>query len=240
MLVEVCANSLQSAINAEKGGADRIELCSELGVGGVTPSYGLMCMVKEHVNIPIHVLIRPRSGDFTYSDIEFKQMKINIQLCRELGFQGIVSGVLNANFTINIERTLMLKELAGDMKFTFHRAFDWIKEPLKAMEQLENINVDYVLTSGKQKTAIEGKELLLKLKQNTKSTVLLPGGGINEKNVVWFKESGFNVIHLSGVSFKQTLSEAPDVSMNSVSYIKDIELATTNELTIKNICALVK
>ncbi len=93
MLVEVCANSLESALNAQKAGADRIEICSELGVGGITPSYGLLKSLKERIFIPIHVLIRPRSGDFTYSETEFDIMKNDIALCVEMGFQGIVSGV---------------------------------------------------------------------------------------------------------------------------------------------------
>ena len=115
MLVEVCANSLESAMNAQKAGADRIELCSELAVGGITPSYGLLKAVKENVDIPVHVLIRPRSGDFSFTEDEFKIMKRNIELCVDMGFDGIVSGVLQMNFTLDLEKTKMLVDLSGDL-----------------------------------------------------------------------------------------------------------------------------
>ena len=129
MLVEVCANSLESALNAQKGGADRIELCSELGVGGITPSYGLLKMVKERLSVPVHVLIRPRAGDFSYSEMEFELMRRNIALCVDLGFEGIVSGILHRDFSLDEERTGALIEASGSLSFTFHRAFDWVNDP---------------------------------------------------------------------------------------------------------------
>ena len=125
MKLEICANSYQSASNAEKAGAHRIELCAELAVGGITPSYGLLKKVMHDLTIPVHVLIRPRSGDFTYSDAEFQIMKENILICKELGVTGIVSGVLKLDNTIDIERTKELVAVAKPMNFTFHRAFDW-------------------------------------------------------------------------------------------------------------------
>ena len=118
MLIEICANSYQSAINAEKAGANRIELCSELAVGGITPSYGLLKKVTKELTIPIHVLIRPRSGDFTFSDDEFNIMKENILLCKELGVKGIVSGVLHLDSSIDMERTKELVAISKPMNFT--------------------------------------------------------------------------------------------------------------------------
>ncbi|PCJ97955.1 MAG: copper homeostasis protein CutC [Flavobacteriaceae bacterium] len=240
MLVEVCANSLESAMNAEKGGADRIELCSELGIGGITPSYGLLKMAKEKLSIPIHVLIRPRSGDFTYSNMAFEQMKENILLCKKMGFTGVVSGVLHKDFSLDFERTNELKKVAGAMKFTFHRAFDWVQEPFRVLEQLEEIGIQYVLTSGQQKSALDGINLLSKLKQKAKSCVILPGGGIKVDNVMEFKKENFEAIHLSGTSFIKTLDEKPAIHMNSLSYIKEDELAVTNQEIIKAICSKVK
>ena len=137
MLVEVCANSLESARNAERAGADRIELCSELGVGGITPSVGLIQLVKKELTIPVHVLIRPRGGHFTYSDAEFEVMQADILACKALGVQGIVSGVLTEDFAVDVERMKVLVELAKPLHFTFHRAFDWVAEPLEAIKQLE-------------------------------------------------------------------------------------------------------
>src|SRR6056297_3221779 len=112
MIVEVCANSLQSALIAQEAGADRIELCSELAVGGITPSYGLLKAVREKISIPVNVLIRPRSGDFTFSDDEFEIMKTNIALCIELGFNGVVSGALHPDFSLDVERTKELVVLS--------------------------------------------------------------------------------------------------------------------------------
>jgi copper homeostasis protein len=123
MILEICANSYQSAVNANIAGAHRIELCSEISVGGTTPSYGLLKKVMADIDIPVHVLIRPRSGNFTYSDIEFDIMKENIRICKDLGCAGIVSGVLHEDNSIDIKRTSELIELSKPMSFTFHRAF---------------------------------------------------------------------------------------------------------------------
>jgi copper homeostasis protein len=131
MKLEICANSYQSALNAEKAGADRIELCSELSVGGITPSYGLLKVVSENITIPVFVLIRPRSGNFNYSDAEFDIIKNNIKLCKKLGLKGIVSGVLNDDNTIDIKRTQELIELSSPLSFTFHRAFDCVPNAKK-------------------------------------------------------------------------------------------------------------
>src|SRR5690606_19728280 len=147
MLVEVCANSLQSALNAQMAGADRIELCSELGVGGITPSVGLIQSVKKELSIPIHVLIRPRSGHFTYSDSEFEVMKADILACSELGVDGIVAGILMDDFSVDVERNQELLKLAEPMHFTFHRAFDWVLDPVDALKQLERMGIGTVLTS---------------------------------------------------------------------------------------------
>src|SRR5690606_31730578 len=156
MLLEICANSLESALNAQSAGADRIELCAELGTGGITPSAGTLKLAKQRLDIPVHVLIRPRSGHFTYSGPEFEVMQADILACRELGLQGIVSGVLREDFSLDLERTKALVELAAPMHFTFHRAFDWVRAPLRALEQLEGIGVSTVLTSGGRATALEG------------------------------------------------------------------------------------
>ena len=198
MKLEICANSLQSALNAQLAGADRIELCSELSVGGVTPSLGLLKSVKEKITIPVHVLIRPRSGNFNYSDEEFEQMKLDIQLCKDLGFAGIVSGVLHEDERIDMERTAALIEISNPLSFTFHRAFDCVPNPEKALEKLIQLKVDRILTSGQKDKAIEGLELLKRLKSKAKDKlIILPGSGIRPKNAEVFKESGFEEIHTS-------------------------------------------
>jgi len=198
MKLEICANSYQSAMNAQKAGADRIEFCSELSVGGITPSYGVLKKVSEEITIPVNVLIRPRSGHFYYSEEEFSLMKENIKLCKQLGFNGIVSGVLNIDNSIDITRTKELIELSKPLSFTFHRAFDCVSNPKKSLEILIELEVDSILTSGSREKAAQGIELLKELNQLAKGKIIiLPGSGINSKNAKLFKEAGFQEIHSS-------------------------------------------
>jgi copper homeostasis protein len=198
MILEICANSFQSAKNAQEAGAHRIELCSELSVGGITPSYGLINKVVEELHIETFVLIRPRNGNFTYSKEEFEIIKQDIQICKNLGCAGIVSGVLNEDNTLDEGRTKELIELSKPLTFTFHRAFDCVPNPIKTLEQLINLGVDRILTSGQEPSAEKGLELLLKLKTiATDKITILPGGGITPKNALLFKEAGFTEIHAS-------------------------------------------
>ncbi|MEO9512696.1 MAG: copper homeostasis protein CutC [Flavobacteriaceae bacterium] len=240
MLIEVCANSLESGLNAQRAGADRIELCSELGVGGITPSYGLSKMIKEQLNIPVHVLIRPRSGHFTYSESEFEVMKKDIEFCNEIGVQGIVSGILKSDFTLDFERTKQLVEAARPMTFTFHRAFDWIPNPKEALLQLEEVGVDCVLSSGQQTSAEKGFNLLLALKTISRTCNIMPGGGIRMENVEKFKNAGFRAIHLSGTSFEREISVEGKISMNSEKHLKEGQVAVTNQKTVRQIVQSVK
>ncbi|MGB5498676.1 MAG: copper homeostasis protein CutC [Maribacter sp.] len=240
MLVEVCANSLESATNAQKAGADRIELCAELAVGGITPSYGLLKSIKANLKIPVHVLIRPRSGNFTNSAGEFDIMKRDIRLCVELGFDGIVSGILHKDFTLDVERTKALIDLSGDLKFTFHRAFDWVLDPLSTMKKLETLGVNYILSSGQQNSAVQGFGLLKELNEKTTTCSIMPGGGINADNVNRFKNNGFEAVHLSGTKYSKRLDVDPSVSMNSSSFLSDQGVFVSNVDAIENVLKEVK
>ncbi|MDH7913330.1 copper homeostasis protein CutC [Winogradskyella sp. SYSU M77433] len=204
MKLEICANSYQSAKNACDAGAHRIELCQELSVGGITPSYGLLKKVIEELDIPVFVLIRPRSGNFVYSDDEFQIMKNDIQVCKDLGCKGIVSGILKPDDTIDVERTKILIDLAKPLSFTFHRAFDEVKNPKEALLQLIELGANRVLTSGKKTTAEEGLDLLKELNVLAKNRItILAGGGITSKNANLFKEAGLTEIHASASSTKK-------------------------------------
>jgi copper homeostasis protein len=227
MKLEICANSYQSAINAQKAGADRVELCSELSAGGITPSYGFLKKVSKEISIPVHVLIRPRSGDFRYSDDEFEIMKKNIKLCKEFGFNGIVSGVLNADNSIDIQRTKELITLSKPLSFTFHRAFDCVLNPEKSLEMLIEIGVHRLLTSGLQIKAENGIELLKRLQKIAKNKlIILPGSGINSKNALLFKEAGFQEIHTSASKIihteNSTFFDKNDQTISDISKIKEI------------------
>lgn len=216
MILEICANGIESAVAAQKGGAHRIELCTELSVGGLTPSYGLIKKVIDSLTIPVFVLIRPRSGNFTYKQSEIGVMLKDIHQCKKMGVAGIVSGALTSENDIDIEATQLLLNASEGLDFTFHRAFDWCREPKKSLNILQDLGVKRILSSGQQPSAFEGLSLLRELKAISKTIEIMPGGGINVENVSAFKEAGFEAIHCSASERFQTLKQAPKVSMESV------------------------
>lgn len=221
MIFEVCANSFESAKNAQIAGAHRIELCSELALGGITPSYGLISKVMEELSIANCVLIRPRSGDFTYTDEEFDVMLRDIRFCRDLNCDGVVTGVLHKDGQIDVERTQRLIEAAGDMDFIYHRAFDWTPNPEEALLILKDLGVKRILSSGQKKTAIDGLELLDKLnKLAAGSPSIMPGGGINPQSIQEIKKHGFTEIHFSATIFEKSAGNIP-FSMNSEKFFNE-------------------
>ena len=194
MIIEVCAESYEYAMKAEKAGADRIELCKDLHLDGLTPGYETAKKTIDSLNIPVFILIRPREGDFIYSNQEFELMKNDIVKFKEMGCKGIVSGVLNEDNSIDIKRTKELVELSRPLEFTFHRAFDVVSDPLKEIENLIRLGVDRILTSGQKDKANKGLELLKELKKNANNRIkIMPGSGINRSNIVNFES--FNEIH---------------------------------------------
>jgi copper homeostasis protein len=233
MIVEICANSYASACNAEKGGAHRIELCSELAVGGITPSYGLIKQVIETLSIPVFILIRPRSGNFTYSKEEFNIMKKDIEICKELGCSGIVSGVLKTDFSIDVLLTRELVELAKSLPFVFHRAFDWVPDAFKSLNDLIEMGVSRVLTSGQEVTALEGLITLKKLKEYSQGNItILPGGGISLENALKFKNTGFEEIHCSLSEFQHT-KHFPKMRMNNDEHFNETGVSISSVDKIK-------
>ncbi|KAJ7560015.1 hypothetical protein O6H91_04G110900 [Diphasiastrum complanatum] len=198
-LFEACVDSLFSALQAQQGGAGRLELCSNLLEGGMTPSYGLIKAVKEQVQIPVHVLIRPRAGDFCYTDLEIKVMQEDIEAVGRLGVEGVVLGILNIEGHIHTQRVhmvflliftgfLLMKEMAVrcerlGLSLTFHRAFDCTADAIQALETLIDLQIPRVLTSGQHETVIEGIQVLQELVELAKGRIsILPGGGITESN----------------------------------------------------------
>lgn len=241
MLIEICANSFESALNAQDGGADRIELCQELGLGGLTPSYGVLKKTLERLRIPVFVLVRPRSGNFEYSNEEFEVMLEDIALCKKMGCAGIVSGVLNEDFTINTQRTKVLLEASAPMQFTFHRAFDQTPDATKALAKLASIGCHRVLTSGHHASAEKGLQELLKLREASKNKPLvMPGGGINLNNISLFKEHGFEEIHFSASTIKIVEREAPKITMNNLNFISDTAVRVSATELIEKMIAKVK
>jgi len=194
MIIEVCAESYEYAVKAEKAGADRIELCKDLHLDGLTPNYESAKRTIDTLDIPVFILIRPRGGDFIYSDEEFELMKSDIVKFKEMGCRGIVSGVLNSDNSIDIKKTKELVELSRPLEFTFHRAFDKVKNPLNEIENLIELGIDRVLTSGQKDKAIDGLVLLEQLNSISKNRIkIMPGSGINKSNIVNF--INFEEIH---------------------------------------------
>lgn len=198
ILLEICADSIRSALSAEKGGADRIELCTALSEGGTTPSYGQIKFTVDNLSIPVNVLIRPRAGDFLYSDQEFQSMIYDIEFCKAAGASGIVAGILNNDGTIDAQRCSELIRLAKPMSFTFHRAFDMTGNLSEALETIVSIGTDRILTSGGSANVDEGLEMIAELNRLAAGRIkIMAGGGVNEKNAVSLIESGITEIHTS-------------------------------------------
>ena len=183
-ILEIAVFNIDSAIAAAQAGADRLELCENPQDGGTTPSYGFMKTVRELVSIPIFPIIRPHGGDFLYSDAAFRVMQKDIALAKELGFEGVVLGLLNSNGTIDAYRTAKLVELAYPMEVTFHRAFDRANLPLEALETIIQTGCSRILTSGQQPNAMEAKELIKELvNQAADRIIILPGSGVRANNI---------------------------------------------------------
>ena len=186
--LEICTDSVESAINAEKGGGTRLELCSNLIIGGTTPAASLFKEVRKNVSIPINVLIRPRFGDFLYSEYELEIMRNEIKMFRNLGADGIVTGVLTKDGKIDIENMEKFILEAKGIPVTFHRAFDVCKNPISAFYQLKKLGVNTILTSGQAENCLKGKKLLKDLvglsnEDNEKKLEILGGAGLNRKNI---------------------------------------------------------
>jgi copper homeostasis protein len=198
MTVEICVNSALSALEAMAGGAHRVELCENLYHGGTTPSLGTMIKARELVDIDLFVMIRPRGGDFLYSDHEFDIMREDIIRAREAGVDGIVAGILNPDGSVDIARMATLVEFARPLEVTFHRAFDMTSDPFRALEDIIRLRIDRILTSGQRPSALQGAPLIRDLIRAAHGRiVIMPGSGIKEHNVVEvIKQTGAEEVHI--------------------------------------------
>lgn len=185
VVLEVCCYNLESALNAQQSGADRIELCADRHQGGTTPSYGMQEVVKNMLQIPVFVMIRPRGGDFLYSGEEIKVMMHDIQMAKELGMDGVVLGVLSKEGQVNKSVVKDLAGLARPLPVTFHRAFDLTPDPIESLHTLMELGIDRLLTSGQHHTAYHGRNTIKTLVETAGDKMrVMPGAGINEENVV--------------------------------------------------------
>jgi copper homeostasis protein len=200
--LEVCADSVESALAAQRGGAHRIELCSGLVEGGTTPSSGLISTVRSRLSIPIYVMIRPRNGDFCYSSEDFETMEQDILAVKQLGVDGVVFGILQEDGWVDVERTKDLVRLARPLKVTFHRAFDMSRDLGESLEALIGLGVDRVLTSGGEQRVEEGLALVRSLATRAGDRIaIMAGGGISEANAHHvIASTGVHELHASAAA----------------------------------------
>ncbi len=235
--IEICCYSVESAINAERSGADRIELCDNYLEGGTTPSYATIQYSVEKLNIPVNVIVRPRGGDFLYSDIEYEIIKQDVLAAKKLNANGIVIGFLTSSGEIDVEKTKEIVELAKPLEITFHRAFDMCKDPLKAIDQLKKIGITKILTSGAKNTAIEGVNLLAKLvKKAGNEIIIMPGSGVNETNLSELIQKTKAIeYHSSAKTFDNSKMNYfnHDISMGGIDTVNEFSKITVDPEKIK-------
>jgi len=198
-IIEIATSDFSTTKSAVDGGADRIELCANLAEGGTTPSYGTIKQCREAFDVLLYPIIRPRGGDFLYTDGEFEIMYNDIELCKELNCDGVVIGLLKTDGSIDVERTSRLVNLAYPMEVTFHRAFDRCRDPFEALEQLIQIGCSRILTSGQKPTAPEGKDLIQQLvKAADDRIIIMPGSGVRKENIaILAQDTGATELHSS-------------------------------------------
>ncbi|WP_337014593.1 copper homeostasis protein CutC [Leclercia sp. AS011] len=196
-LLEICCYSMECAVTAEARGADRIELCAATKEGGLTPSYGVLKSVRQAVTIPVHPIIRPRGGDFCYSTGEFNAMLEDIALVKQLGFPGLVTGLLNEDGHIDMPRMRQIMAAAQGMAVTFHRAFDMCVNPQQAVENLAELGVARILTSGQHSSAEKGISLIKELNAQTGVPIIMAGAGVRAANLETFLQAGVEELHSS-------------------------------------------
>lgn len=182
--IEICTNSVKSCLEAQKGGAYRVELCAGIPEGGTTPSYGDISLARELLKIKLNVIIRPRGGDFLYSDLEHRIMLKDIEIAKKLGVDGVVFGCLTPNGDIDMKRNSELMEAAEGMSVTFHRAFDMCRDPFESLEKIIELGCDRILTSGQQPKAEMGFDLIKQLVDLAGDRIIImPGSGVNDQNI---------------------------------------------------------
>ncbi|MGO5053433.1 copper homeostasis protein CutC [Lachnospiraceae bacterium LCP25S3_G4] len=235
-VLEACVDSVESAIAAQKGGASRLELCSNLVIGGTTPSPQLLKEIRKNTNIPIRVLIRPRFGDFCYTSYEFDMIYEEIKMFKELGAEGVVLGILKPDGTLNMEQMQLLMEASRGMKVTLHRAFDVSKDPLRTLKEAMELGIDTILTSGQKNTCMEGKELLKILVEKSQDRIeIMVGSGVDAAVIreiqIYTRARAY---HMSGkVAVESAMSYCKEGVNMGMPMLNEFEIWRTQEEKIK-------
>ena len=234
-IIEIATSDFLTTKSAVEGGADRIELCANLAEGGTTPSYAHIKKCREAFDILIYPIIRPRGGDFLYTKDEFEIMVNDVKLCKELGCDGVVIGLLNMDGAIDVVRTAQLIELAYPSGVTFHRAFDRCKDPFEAMEQLIEIGCERILTSGQQPSVVDGVDLVADL--NTEANdriIIMPGSGIRKENIKMLAEKT-NCVEFHSSLRSKTKSQ---MQFMHLAFVNSEETYMNNEISPDEVRAL--
>ncbi len=238
--VEICVSDVPSAVAAHEGGADRVELCANLGEGGTTPSAGTIAPACR-LALPIHVIIRPRGGDFCYLDVEYEAMRHDIRVAKTLGASGVVLGLLHPDGTVDRERTAALIEIARPMSTTFHNAFDMTRDPREALETLIGLGVDRILTSGGTRSAWEGRDRIADLVRLAGDRiVLMAGGGISAEDVPrLIAATSVREVHVgshaSTTSASQMTFHNPEVAIGRVGASSEATIVRTDAEKVREI-----
>jgi copper homeostasis protein len=243
-LIEICVEGIDGLVAAQAAGADRVELCASLLEGGLTPSMGVVRQALKIATIPFHVIIRPRGGDFLYSELEYQTMLDDVRACRELGVAGVVIGCLTPDGRIDEARTKELTDAARPLKVTCHRAFDMTRDPEEAIEALVRCGVDRVLTSGQRDSAVEGIEVLRRTHQAARGRIkIMACGALDERNIGGVvKNSEADEFHFaatqtvpSGMAFRN-----PNVGMGGTAIEREFELTLTDTDAVRRTIAAAK
>lgn len=241
MKIEVCVDNLESVFTAIQAGADRLELCGCLSVGGVTPAYSFIKYVAEKTTIEAYLMIRPRAGDFIFSTDEVEMMLTDIQLAKQLGIKGIVIGALTPNGEIDIPTCQRLIKAANGMNITFHRAFDLCINPTQALETIIELGCDRILTSGQANNALAGRKKLAELVKQAKGRIkIMAGAGITVNNVKQIiTETGVDELHLSGKKYRSSPMNTHSTAIMGTSAEDDQKIWVTDFDIIRNIKSLI-
>jgi len=242
-ILEICANSVESAIMAQKGGAHRVELCDSIYEGGTSPSYGAIEQARKMLSIDLNIIIRPRGGDFCYSDNEFEIMCNDILIAKSLGVNGVVIGILNTDGSVDINRTKHLVQLANPMNVTFHRAFDVSRDPFQSLEDIIQCGCKRLLTAGQANKAIQGIEIIKQLVQKSNGRItIMPGSGVDESNIEEiFKTTGALDFHAAlREPVKSKMEYLKDgIYMGGISSIPENENYVTDPERVKKMIEIV-
>ena len=244
VLLEICCGSIDDAIEAEKGGADRVELCSALFLGGLTPSLGTIQEAKRRLKIPIMVMVRPRGGGFAYSEAEMASMERDAEAAVEKGADGVVFGILQSDGAIDIPRCKRIRQLIGNRQAVFHRAFDVTPDPFEALEQLVDLGITRILTSGQKDSVPEGVELIKKLIERAGDRIeILPGGGIQAWNVKeMIERTGCRQVHLTAwrMVFDTSTQARPAITFGGALYPPEDRYQVTDEKLVRRLSTMLR